>query len=223
MNNISLVKQKITKAAARGGRDEKDIMLLAVSKTRSLAEIDQAYAAGIDNFGENTVQELMKKQPHRPDYKWHFIGHLQTNKVKYLYDKIVLLHSLDRPSLAKTLEKYLSEAGIFLPVLLQVNISGEESKYGLSPDKVASFLRSLAKYPHLLPRGLMTMAPYGAGEEELRQIFGALRQMRDELNSKKLCQETLTELSMGMSGDFEIAIEEGATIVRVGTAIFGPR
>jgi pyridoxal phosphate enzyme (YggS family) len=217
LNNFQTVQQRIKAAALRSGRNPAEIKLVIVTKTVPVERIVPIINAGGNNLGENRVQELEAKQMKLPQAEWHLIGHLQTNKAKKVVGNTVLIHSLDRWSLAKILNRLAIDQGIKANVLVQVNISGEESKYGLAPAEVADFMAATAELEGLNIAGLMTMAPYVNNPEEVRTIFKELYQMRQRLQVK---WPNLKHLSMGMSNDFEVAVEEGADIVRVGSAIF---
>jgi pyridoxal phosphate enzyme (YggS family) len=220
--HLSAVREQVNQAAARAGRDPSAVRLIAVSKTHPAAAVDAAVAAGQRVFGESRVQESRDKIPAcPPGLEWHFIGHLQKNKVRQALPLFSFFHSVDSTALAETISRIAGETGKSVDGLLEVNISGEESKYGFTPGQLRSEFLSLAKLPHLSIRGLMTMAPYSDNPEDARPVFRALRELRDELQSAHDCP--LPELSMGMSGDFVPAIEEGATLVRVGSSIFGAR
>lgn len=222
--NMNAVQQRICTAAHRVGRAAKDIRLITVTKTIDCARIREAIAAGAVALGENRVQEVLEKYGELPsENPFHLIGHLQTNKVKYIIDKVELIHSLESVELAKEIEKRAAGIGKVQPVLVQVNVSGEESKFGIAPEKCMEFCTFLNTLEHLQIKGLMTMAPFGAAEPELRSVFSGLRKLAGEIADRGLSRIEMTELSMGMSGDFEIAVEEGATMVRVGTGIFGKR
>ena len=218
---IRQVRENIRQSAIKSGRKPSDISLVAVSKTRSVTEIEAAYAHGIKSFGENRVQELRNKFEQLPDFNWHMVGSLQTNKVKYIVGKIKLLHSLDRLSLAEEIDKRARQKGIVMPVLVQVNVAKEASKSGLACEEVYDFCVAVSDYTNLRIEGLMTMAPYCRNPEQVRVVFRELAQLRARLQHKVPRNIGLSELSMGMSGDYQVAIEEGATIIRVGTAIFG--
>ena len=201
-----------------------DVRIIAVSKTMPVSAIQEAYDNGQRDFGENKVQEMADKQRQLPgDIAWHMIGHLQTNKAKSAIDLFSLIHSVDRMSLAEELNREAAKKNKILPVLIQVNISGEETKSGIDPAGTRQLLQEVALLPSLSVQGLMTMPPWFENPEEARPYFIALRKLRDELAGEKIPNVSLKELSMGMSGDFETAIEEGATLVRIGTAIFGER
>jgi hypothetical protein len=222
--NLASIQERIRKAALRSGRDPAGIRLVAVSKTVAAENIQGAIAAGITILGENYVQEARDKIARvERQVAWHFIGHLQSNKAKYAVDLFSMVHSVDRLSLAEALDQEAHKQGKILPVLIQVNISGEESKSGINPQGALQLLERIAGLQHLSVQGLMTMPPWFDDPEDARPYFISLRKLRDELVSKKIPGVSLPELSMGMSGDFEVAIEEGATLVRIGTAIFGPR
>jgi len=220
--NLTSIRTRIKAAAEQAGRAPDSVRLVAVSKTHPAEAVVAAVAAGQRVFGESRVQEARDKIPACPDgLEWHFIGHLQKNKIRQALPLFTLFHSIDTAGLAEGLNRIAAETGSNVGGLLEVNVSGEATKHGFSPGWLAAELPRLAALPHLRLRGLMTMAPYSENPEEARPVFRALRQLRDKL------QQThglpLPELSMGMSGDFEPAIEEGATLVRVGTSIFGDR
>ncbi|NIP38064.1 MAG: YggS family pyridoxal phosphate-dependent enzyme [Candidatus Dadabacteria bacterium] len=220
---LEAINNKITKALEKSGRKASDITLLAVSKQVEAARIKEAIESGHRSFGENYVQEFVSKYEELSDYKdidWHFIGHLQKNKVKYIIDKVSLIHSLDKLSLAEEINKRAEKLGITMPILVEVNLGGEASKSGIEPSELGSFLEQISVLEHIKLSGLMALPPYCENAEDSRKYFIKLRELRDGFNSS---YTTLTELSMGMSHDYEIALEEGATIVRVGTAIFGER
>lgn len=222
--NILNIRESIAAAATRAGRDPGTIQLMAVSKTVEPNRIRQALDAGITLLGENYVQEAREKIPAvgRPA-EWHMIGHLQTNKVKYVVNLFDWIHSVDRLELARELDKRAGQHSRRLNVLIEVNVSGEASKNGAVPKQVLELVRQISVLPNLSVRGLMTMPPYSDDPENSRPYFIALRQLRDEIVSAALPGISMAELSMGMTDDFEVAIEEGATIIRVGRAIFGER
>lgn len=215
------VKEIMEKAAIKSKRDISEVELIAVTKTRNVEIIDKAYELGLNAFGENRVQELEEKIALRPDYNWHMIGTLQSNKVRFIFDKVSLIHSLDRKSLAKEIEKRAKSKDIVVNSLVQINVVGEESKSGLSPEESFKFFEYLANKPHINVIGLMTMAPHTEDEKILRKVFSGLRDLKEQLNQEFFQNEQLTHLSMGMSNDYKIAIEEGSTMIRVGSAIFG--
>jgi len=225
-HNLSAVQARIAAAAKRVGRDPAGVRLLPVSKTKPEAAIRLAYAAGCRILGENKPQEAYQKWQATQDLHdlgWSVIGHLQTNKAKYVARFAHEFQALDSLRLAEILEKRLHIEGRTLNVFVQVNTSQEESKFGLPPEDVAEFLTALPQFPHLKVRGLMTLALFSAEPERVRPCFVLLRQLRDSLRPNASDGVSLDELSMGMSGDYEIAIEEGATVVRIGQAIFGAR
>ncbi len=224
--NLASIRSRMDAAAHRAGRDPAHVRLLPVSKTKPQSTLRLAYAAGCRNFGENKVQEAYDKwqaMTDLPDLSWAVIGHLQTNKAKTVAQFASEFHALDSLRVAQALDRHLQAAGRSLDVLVQVNTSAEASKFGLAAEQVPAFLRALPAYPSLRVRGLMTLAIFSDDAVRVRQCFVALRSLRDRCQSDAPDGIELRELSMGMSGDFEIAIEEGATIVRVGQAIFGPR
>lgn len=223
-SNISLIRQRIEAASARSGRDPRSVRLMAVSKTVALERIREALEAGITLLGENYVQEAREKIPaigHAAE--WHMIGHLQTNKVKYVVNLFDWIHSVDRLELARELDKRAGQNNRRLNVLIEVNVSGEESKNGMEPDAALELVRQVSLLPNISVRGLMTMPPYSDNPENSRPYFQALRKLRDEISAAAIPNIRMDELSMGMTDDFEVAIEEGTTIIRVGRAIFGTR
>ena len=223
--NIESIRKRIADAAKRAGRDADEIKLIAVTKTVDVDKVEEAIAAGALDAGENKPQELARKYEVLGDkIRWHQIGSLQTNKVKYIIDKVCMIHSLDREGLAEEIDKRVNKIGRVIDCLVQVNISGEESKHGMSREEVEPFVRLVAeKYPNIKIKGLMTMAPFDAERDEIRKVFRDLKELSDEINNMNIGNVEMKELSMGMTNDFEIAVEEGATMVRVGTAIFGKR
>lgn len=222
---VARIRHRIERACARVGRSPESVRLLPVSKTVSLDRLRAAHAAGLRGFGENRVQEAKAKFEalHDHDIAWSIIGHLQTNKAKDVARFATEFQALDSLRVAEALERYLERCDRTLDVLVQVNTSGEASKFGLPPDEAASFVRTLVNYPRLRVRGLMTLAVFSADRALVRQCFVRLREVRDRLRDCVDPRIGLDDLSMGMSADFEIAVEEGATVVRVGQAIFGPR
>ncbi|WP_405082468.1 YggS family pyridoxal phosphate-dependent enzyme [Paenibacillus chitinolyticus] len=219
---IEDVHHRIEAACRRSGRNPEDINVIAVTKYVSLEATREALDHGLTQVGENRWQDAKEKWEALGDRgDWHFIGHLQTNKVKDIIGKFAYIHSLDRASLAKELEKEAAKRDLSVKCFIQVNVSGEESKYGLPPQELESFAKDLKQYPHLQIVGLMTMAPLEAEAEATRPVFRKLRELRDTLNAERILPEPLRHLSMGMSGDFEVAIEEGATWVRLGTVLVG--
>lgn len=216
------VLQRMERACLRTGRDPSSVRLVAVSKTHSAERIREAYHAGLRVFGESRIQEAAAKIPQCPgDISWHLVGHLQRNKAKHAVQLFDLVHSVDSQRLLETLDRLAQEAGRRLDVLLEVNVSGERSKFGLPPGEVPTVLQAAAHLAYVNVLGLMTMPPFFEDPEKARPFFRRLRELRDEWRAKT--GFPLDELSMGMTHDFEIAIEEGATWVRVGTALFGER
>ena len=221
--NLQEIRNHILAAQSRSPRAAKEVKLLAVSKTKPLEMIEEAYAAGQWEFGENKVQELVLKQEALPEAHWHLIGHLQKNKVKYIIGKTELIHSLDGIALADEIEKRSAAQNIVTDCLVQVNIAEEESKSGLFVSALSGFLDKMAERPHLHVCGLMTIGPIVDSPEEIRPVFATLRRLFEREKARHLPHAEMRWLSMGMSHDYEIAIEEGANIVRVGSSIFGAR
>ena len=223
-DNLAHVKERVKAACMRSGRNPDDVTILAVSKTKPAEDIMALYEAGQRDFGENYVQELREKHEKLPsDIRWHMIGHLQRNKVKYIADFIEMIHSVDSAALALTIEKEAAKHGRVIPVLIEVNVAGEESKYGITPDEVPELARVIGDLPHVSLRGLMTSAPLVQNPEEDRAVFRKLAQLGVDMNLENDNNVKVDVLSMGMSNDFEVAVEEGSTCVRVGTVIFGAR
>ncbi|MCZ6528497.1 MAG: YggS family pyridoxal phosphate-dependent enzyme [Candidatus Dadabacteria bacterium] len=224
-SNLNSVRKRIENAAAKAGRDSSEIKLVAVTKKVEPERVIKSMNLGINTFGENYAQEFRDKfkvleKEVDQEIKWHFIGQLQKNKVKYVMGKVELIHSLDSLSVAEEINKRAENMGITVPVLIEVDTGGEESKGGINPSKLEEFLKELRCLSLIDVQGLMTMPPYFDDPETARPYFYRLRELRDSLLASF---PKLNELSMGMSGDFEVAIEEGATIIRVGSAIFGER
>ena len=206
------------------GRDPKEVTLIAVSKTKPVEMLKEAYDAGSRCFGENKVQEIMDKYPQLPsDIQWHMIGHLQRNKVKYIVDKVKMIHSVDSLRLAETIEQEAAKHEVQVPILLEVNVAQEESKFGLRMDEVLPLAETVSSFPHVKIQGLMTIAPYVENPEENREIFRQLKKLSVDIEAKNINNVTMSVLSMGMTGDYQVAVQEGATVVRVGTGIFGKR
>ena len=221
---LNEVRQKIVQACERAGRNPSEVKLIAVSKTKAVSMIEEAIACGQTVFGENKVQELCDKIPQLPaNLEWHLIGHLQRNKVKYIVDKVALIHSVDTVRLAKQISQEAVKAGVTVQILLEVNVAREESKFGFMEEEVEEAVREIAAFPNIQIVGLMTIAPFVADPEENRIYFKKLHQLCVDINKKNIDNIRMSELSMGMTGDYEVAIEEGATMVRVGTGIFGTR
>ena len=215
--NYKTLLKKIAEAAGRSGRKPEEVRLIAVSKTVGIEEVRRAAALGITDFGENRVQEAAVKVEKIPEVRWHFIGHLQTNKVKDVLPSYILIHSLDRLSLAKELQRCAERFDLTAAVLIQVNVSGEQSKFGLASEELPAFLKKIDAFDRLKVFGLMTMAPFTSDPEETRPYFRKLRLLRDE---NETAARKLPELSMGMTNDYSVAVEEGATMVRIGSALF---
>lgn len=221
--NLKRVRERVARAAARAGRDPSRINIVAVTKTVPPKVIQEAVDAGIRMLGENRVQEMMEKMPLvSADVEWHMIGRLQTNKVKYVIGRVALIHSLDRWSLAEEIQSRAEKAGVRVPVLVQVNVAGEPGKAGLEPSEVVDFIRDAAGLSLLDIKGLMTIAPLVNDPEEVRPVFRQLRVLAERVESV-VPQVKMSYLSMGMSGDFEVAVEEGSNMLRLGTVIFGAR
>ncbi len=223
-DNYKRVEEKVQRACERAGRKREEVTLIAVSKTKPLSMIEELLPLGVRDFGENKVQELTAKaEALSKDIRWHMIGHLQRNKVKYVVDKACMIHSVDSLRLAEEISKEAEKKGVEVPILLEVNVAGEESKFGIRPEETEELARQIALLPNLHIQGLMTIAPYVENPENNRQIFRNLRNLSVDIERKKFDNVTMSVLSMGMTGDYEVAIEEGATHVRVGTGIFGER
>lgn len=219
-SRFEAVRRQVSDAADVSGRGPEDVTIVVVTKTVGIPEIRMAMAAGACDFGENRVQEFLGKYGLFPDVSWHFIGSLQTNKVKDVVGRACLIHSVDSLHLLREIDKRAAQADVVQSVLLQVNVSGEGTKHGFGYDDVRDSLIESSSMDHVVVRGLMTMAPFGR-PEDARWVFRRLRELRDSLREMPLNGVELTELSMGMSNDFRVAVEEGATIVRIGGAIFG--
>ena len=223
-NNLYQVQANIKSACENSGRSYFDITLVGVTKTIEVERISQLVSLGVRDLGENRVQELLEKEPAMDSsVNWHLIGHLQTNKVKYIVDKVKLIHSLDSIKLAKEINKHAEALDISASVLIEINIAAENSKFGIAPNELSDFLDEIASYPHIVAKGLMCVAPYVEKPAENRDYFRKMRQMFVDSGAKSLNNIHMQYLSMGMTNDYEIAIEEGANIVRVGTGIFGAR
>lgn len=224
LENLKTVEENIRHACARSGRSETDVTLIAVSKTKPIEMLREAYDAGCRDFGENKVQELVEKYEHMPkDIRWHMIGHLQRNKVKYIVDKVYLIHSVDSLRLAEEISKEAVRKNVNVSILVEVNVAGEESKFGTTAEEAVSLVEEIAQLPNIVIKGLMTIAPYVENSEENRLYFAKLMQIYVDIIHKNIDNVFMEELSMGMTGDYEVAVEEGATYVRVGTGIFGER
>ncbi len=230
--NLNVVEKNVADACKRSGRDRSEVTLIAVSKTKPVEMMEEAMQCGIRTFGENKVQEIIKKQdvfqaePDRypaDEICWHLIGHLQRNKVRQIAGRVAMIHSVDSLRLAEQIQKEYERLGQIAEILIEVNVAREESKFGLLPEETEETIREIAKMPNIHVRGLMTIAPFVDDPEENRVHFQNLRKLLVDINSKNIDNISMEELSMGMTGDYEVAIEEGATFVRVGTGIFGSR
>ena len=220
--SLEEVRENIRQACRRAGRDPKEVTLIAVSKTKPVPMLREAYEAGARDFGENKVQELAAKKPELPDdIRWHMIGHLQRNKVHQVIGKAVLIHSVDSLRLAEQIEADAERKGLDVDILLEVNVAREESKFGFFLEEVEEAARTISAFPHVHIKGLMTIAPFVENPEENREIFKKLYQFAVDIGRKNIDNVTMDVLSMGMTGDYQVAVEEGATMVRVGTGIFG--
>ena len=222
--NYRYVLKKVEEACARSGRDPKDVTLIAVSKTKPIEMIEEAMEAGARVFGENKVQELCDKYEQLPkDLHWHLIGHLQRNKVKYIVDKAELIHSVDSLKLAEEISKEALKKNVEVNILIEVNVAEEESKFGVSVEETLALVEEIAKLPGIHIQGLITIAPYTTDPEENRPVFRTLKKLAVDIKKKNIDNVCMDVLSMGMTGDYQVAVEEGATLVRVGTGIFGER
>ena len=222
--NYKQVLENIHSACEKVGRDPSEVTLIAVSKTKPVEMLKEAYDAGARYFGENKVQEIQDKYDKLPeDIHWHMIGHLQRNKVKYIVDKAAMIHSVDSLRLAQTIEQEAAKHDVQVPILLEVNVAEEDSKFGLKMDEVLPLIEAIAEFPHIRVCGLMTIAPYVENAEENRMFFRQLKKLSVDIASKNINNISMSVLSMGMTGDYMVAVQEGATMVRVGTGIFGER
>ncbi|NLO81779.1 MAG: YggS family pyridoxal phosphate-dependent enzyme [Clostridiales bacterium] len=222
--NIKKVMERISEAAYRSGRQPDDIILVAVTKSVNPNNVISAINTGIEHIGENRVQEFLKKEGVIPEgVKRHFIGRLQTNKVKYIIDKVDLIHSLDRLDLAREIDKRAANVDRIMPVLVQVNIAREATKAGVMKEKLYEFIESLTPFTHIKVKGLMTIAPFSENGKDIRRYFAEMKELYQKLANKKYPNVEMEYLSMGMTNDYEVAIEEGANMVRIGRAIFGER
>ncbi|MBQ4528114.1 MAG: YggS family pyridoxal phosphate-dependent enzyme [Clostridia bacterium] len=219
-DNLDLIKTNIEAACSKCGRNPDDVLILAVTKTRSAAEINEAISLGITDIGENRVQELMSKYDDVvKNVRWHIIGHLQSNKVKYIADKVCMIHSVESLKLASEINRQCEKIGKVMDILIEVN-SGEENKDGIDPDEVYSLIEAIIPMKNICIKGLMTMAPLGASEEKLRMVFSALRNLSLDILSRGYKNVSMQYLSMGMSDDYAVAVEEGSTIIRPGRSLF---
>ena len=224
VENLAEVERRVCAACERAGRPREEVTLIAVSKTKPVSMIEELLPGGPRDFGENKVQELCEKYEQLPkEIRWHLIGHLQRNKVKYVVDKACLIHSVDSLRLAETISEEAVKRQLTVPVLIEVNVAGEESKFGVSPEETEELIREIAKLPGMAVKGLMTIAPFVENPEENRVHFANLKKLCVDIKMKNIDNVSMNVLSMGITGDYEVAIEEGATMIRVGTGIFGER
>lgn len=224
VENYAEVKRRVAEACARSGRSPDAVTIIAVSKTKPVSDIQELLSQNAVDFGENKVQELCDKSEVLPDnLRWHMIGHLQRNKVKYLIGKTCLIHSVDSLRLAEQINEECEKKDTHCDILLEINAAGEESKFGISPEKAPTLARQISLLPRVHIRGLMTVAPYTENPESNRKYFQKIKEISVDIKEQNIDNVSMTELSMGMTGDYEVAIEEGATLVRVGTGIFGER
>lgn len=222
--NLIKVQNNVKESCEKAGRRNTEVTLIAVSKTKPVSMLMEAYNCGCREFGENKVQELVDKYEVMPkDIKWHMIGHLQRNKVKYIVDKVALIHSVDSLKLAEEISKEASKKQVQVSILIEVNVAGEDTKFGVKPEETEALIRKIAVLEGIHIEGLMTIAPYVDVPEENRQYFATLKQLAVDINRKNIDNVNMNVLSMGMTGDYMVAIEEGASYVRVGTGIFGER
>lgn len=222
--NIYTVEENICAACSRSKRARGDVKLIAVSKTKPVEMLQEAYDLGCRDFGENKVQELIDKYDKMPkDIRWHMIGHLQRNKVKYIVDKVYMIHSVDSLRLAEEISKEAVKKNVTVPILIEVNVANEESKFGAASEDAVALVEAVSALPNIVVKGLMTIAPYVENSEDNRLYFAKLKQIYVDIIHKNIDNVFMEELSMGMTGDYEVAIEEGATLIRVGTGIFGER
>lgn len=222
--NYDLVAEKVAAACKRAGRDPEEVTIIAVSKTKPLSNVEELAQYGVMDFGENKVQELCGKfEEISKPVRWHLIGHLQTNKVKYIVDKVELIHSVDSLKLAKQISKEAVKSEVTVPVLIQVNVADEDTKFGTQTEEAMELVVEAAKLPNIQIKGLMTIAPFVADPEENRVHFKQLKDLFVDIKEKNIDNVTMEILSMGMTNDYEVAVEEGSTMVRVGTGIFGER
>lgn len=222
--NLEKVREKVHRAVERSGRSDSEVLLIAVSKTKPVEDLMEAYDAGVRDFGENKVQELVDKYEVMPkDARFHMIGHLQKNKVKYLIGKTCLIHSVDSFELAKVIQKESEKKNVITDVLLEVNVAKEDSKFGVFKEDLLNLVKEVSTLKNVSIKGLMTIAPFVENPEDNRQYFNELKRLGIDIESQNIDNVSMGTYSMGMTGDYEVAIEEGATMVRVGTGIFGVR
>ncbi len=223
-NNLEKIEENICKACEKAGRERSEVTLIAVSKTKPLEDLQAVYDLNIRDFGENKVQELTGKIEAMPeDIRWHMIGHLQRNKVKYIVDKVELIHSVDSLRLAEEISKQAIKKNVNVNILVEINIGDEESKFGISADEVKVLVRDIAKLDNIKVQGLMCVAPYVVDSEENRAFFHKIKDLSVDIMKENIDNVSMNVLSMGMSNDYQVAIEEGATMVRIGSNLFGKR
>ena len=224
LENIKQVEENIIKSCEKVGRDPKEVTLIAVSKTKPYTAIEEALPSGVLDYGENKVQELTEKYEILPkDIRWHMIGHLQRNKVKYLVGKVELIHFVDYLRLANQIETEFAKKNEIANILIEVNMANEESKFGITSETTEQLVREISKLEHVRIKGLMTIAPYTDNPETNREYFRNMKKLSVDITEKNIDNVSMNVLSMGMTGDYQVAIEEGATMIRVGTGIFGER
>lgn len=224
LENIKQVEENIIKSCEKVGRDPKEVTLIAVSKTKPYTAIEEALPSEVLDYGENKVQELTEKYEILPkDIRWHMIGHLQRNKVKYLVGKVELIHSVDSLRLANQIETEFAKKNEIANILIEVNMANEESKFGITSETTEQLVREISKLEHVRIKGLMTIAPYTDNPETNREYFRNMKKLSVDITEKNIDNVSMNVLSMGMTGDYQVAIEEGATMIRVGTGIFGER
>jgi pyridoxal phosphate enzyme (YggS family) len=224
--NLVRIREKVKEACMKAGRNPEGVKLVAVTKTLSAEVVEEAYNYGINVVGENKVQEIVDKFEYLKNLslEWHFIGHLQTNKVKYLVDRVELIHSVDRWKLAKEINQEWAKKNKQINILIQANISGETSKFGINEEEIMSLVKDISRLcSNINIKGLMTMAPYTETPEEVRHVFSSLRMLAERIRQENFSGVKMQELSMGMTNDYEVAVEEGATFIRIGSGIFGER
>ena len=223
-DNLKTVEEHVQEACKRAGRSREEVTLIAVSKTKPVEMLQEIYGEGVRDFGENKVQELCDKIEQLPsDIRWHMIGHLQRNKVKYIVGKVALIHSVDTYRLAEEINIQAKKRGIIVPILVEVNIAGEKTKFGTTAEDAMLLVEEISKLENVRIKGLMTIAPFVENPEDNRLYFRKIKQLSVDITNKNIDNVSMEILSMGMTGDYEVAIEEGATMVRVGTGIFGAR
>jgi len=221
--NVARLKDRIEKAAASCGRDPDEITLVGVTKTIDIARMKRLTECGVNTLGENRVQELLEKHDSFPDCEWHLIGNLQKNKVKYLPGKVSLIHSVDSIGLASELDRKAAATGIRFDVLVEINIAGEETKFGIRPEETDEFIESASHFKNISVKGLMTIAPYTGDMKKIGRLFENIYKIYIDMQNKRVDNTNIQCLSMGMTNDFEMAIREGSNMIRIGTAIFGQR